>query len=590
MATGGRGIPKRLHRFVERMQLLASTKNALLVLSPLSVACGLLAAGAILAFRALIEHAQMALLPGGGTENYEDLTWIWRLLLPLAGGVLVGLFLRWRPQSSRELGPAHVIHRVQYRQGRLPAANAMTQFFGGVLSIVAGHGVGREGPSVHLGATAGSLLGQAFKLPNTNLRVLAACGAAAAIGASFNTPLAGAAFGLEVILMDYSLAGFLPLMLAAVSATVVTQMVYGDTPAFAVPPLNMGGLPDLPGVFVTGVVMGGLAALFNRAILRFSGLTANQPIVLRATLGGLACGLIGVAVPHALGVGYDTVNAVLLGQIAFGALLVIVAAKLLAGMAALGCGLPGGVIGPVVFIGAAAGAAAGHVAVQLTPPTTASPGFYAMIGMGAMMSAALRAPLAALTALLELTADPQIILPGMLAIAGATLCNSILFSKESYFLQKLRSRGIRPRNNPVSRALGRLGLARIMERRIAVLPQRPSRARVEQALRDHPRWILLPSDARVSRALALPVADVLHYLEESREDPIELAAIPAKHIEAEPIDVRETLRQAVTRFRDSDAEALCVIQEEQPGEVHVRGLLTRADVARQSMTLEPGGD
>ena len=586
--TEGRGARQRFHHLLGRVQLMVSARNALMVLSPLSIVCGLLAAGAIVAFRALIEHTQMLLLPGGGTENYEDLALLWRVLLPGAGGLLVGLFLQWRPPDSRETGPAHVIHRIQYRQGRLPAANAVTQFFGGALSIIAGHAVGREGPGVHLGATAGSLLGQALRLPNTNLRVIAACGAAAAIGASFNTPLAGAAFGLEVILMDYSLVGFLPLMLAAVTATVVIQLVYGDTPAFAVPHLDMGGLRDLPAVLVIGIAMGGLAALFNRSLLRFSSLLGNRPVIVRATFGGLACGVIGAAAPHALGIGYDTVNAILLGQVAFGTLLVIVAAKLLASSFALGCGLPGGLIGPVVFIGAAAGAAAGHIALQLAPSTGASAGFYAMIGMGAMMSASLRAPLAALTAMLELTADPQIILPGMLAIAGATLCNSILFSKESIFLRKLRSRGIQPRENPVNRALGRLSLARIMDRRIAVLPDHSSRARIRDALKDHPRWILLPRDPHT--AVALPVADVLHFLEQNDDDPVDLSVVPAKHVETESIDVRQTLRQAVTRFRDSDIEALCVVQEEEPGGTHVRGLLTRNDVARQSMTVEPGPD
>mgnify|MGYP005861904023 CR=1 FL=1 len=209
-------------------------------------------------------------------------------------------------------------------------------------------------------------------------------------------------------MLEYTIAGFLPIMLAAVSATALTQLFYGSALAFEVPPLHMHGLAEIPHVALTGVLMGVLAAGFIHALQYFSKLSRSRPIALRCTAGGLGVGLCALAVPQVMGIGYDTVTQALTGDIALGLMLAIVGFKLLASTWGIAMGLPGGLIGPTLVVGAAAGGAVGYLGGLVNPDAIATPALYALLGMGAMMGATLRAPLAALTAMLELTGNPAI--------------------------------------------------------------------------------------------------------------------------------------------------------------------------------------
>jgi H+/Cl- antiporter ClcA len=253
----------RWNQWLDKLGMRVSRLDALPQLSLLAIPVGLLSGGIIIAFRMLVESTQAVLLPGGEIENYEALSPVLRLILPTAGGLLIGLVWQYLKPGVRDVGIIHVMERLAYHQGRLPLRNALAQFFGAALSIISGHSVGREGPSVHLGAASGSQLGQWLRLPNNSNRTLVACGIAAAIGASFNTPLAGVIFAMEVVMMEYSLASFAPVILAAVSATTLTQAVYGAMPAFTIPTtLHLGSLLELPYVVLMGMVLGSLAALF----------------------------------------------------------------------------------------------------------------------------------------------------------------------------------------------------------------------------------------------------------------------------------------------------------------------------------------
>ena len=207
---------------LDKLRLRLASVDAL-SLSALGLASGLLAGAVILVFRKTIESAQAAFLPGGGVENYEALGWEYRLALPIGGGLLLGLLWQLIAPKHRAVGVTHVMERLAYHQGYLPWRNALMQFVGAAASIIAGHSVGREGPGIHLGAASGSLLGQGLTLPNNAIRNLVACGTAAAIAASFNTPIAGVVFAMEVVMMEFTLAGFAPVILAAVSATMLTR-------------------------------------------------------------------------------------------------------------------------------------------------------------------------------------------------------------------------------------------------------------------------------------------------------------------------------------------------------------------------------
>jgi len=578
-ARGGQGRLRGAWREgLERLRLRLSRAEALPQLGVLGIVTGLLVGVVMIAFRLLIETAQGAFLPGGNPENYEGLGLALRLLLPLAGGLVIGLIFQWLPEAARQVGVTHVMERLAYHQGRLPLRNALAQFFGGALSIVCGHSVGREGPAIHLGAASGSLAGQRFGLPNNSLRVLAGCGVAAAIAASFNTPLAGVIFAMEVVLMEYTVVGFAPVILAAVSATALTRFVFGAEPAFAVPPLHLGTLWELPFVLGMGVAIGLIATLFI-ALIRVSATQGERlPYWLRATLAGLIVGGCALAAPQVMGIGYDTANDALIGQVAFGTLLLVLVCKLVATAASIGLGLPGGLIGPALVMGACAGGALGIVGHWIVPDNTASAGFYALVGMGAMMGGALHAPLAALTAILELTANPNILWPDMLAVIAAYGVSRALFGQESVFVTLMRARGLDFRSDPVSQPLRRIGVGAAMDTRVARLDRVSRREAIGESLARKPQWILaLEGDRPVA---LLPAADLARQLGEAGEQAeLDLLEIPADRLQVAAIALQATLQEALDAMDASGAEALYVTMR--TGDIsRIYGILRRTDIER----------
>ncbi len=570
-----RELPQRL---LHDLRLRASHAEALPVLVLLGLACGLLAGWAIVVFRLFIESIQSLFLPGGDPENYEQLPATWRLLLPFAGGVALGAIYHFLPAAARHVGVVHVMERLAYHQGRFPLRNALVQFFGAAASIIAGHSMGREGPAIHLGAACGSLAGQALGLPHNSLRVLASCGVAGAIAAAFNTPLAGVVFAMEVIMMEYTVAGFAPVILAAVAATAFARLVFGPQPAFSVPAIELGSLLELPYILALGIAIGALAAAFI-VLVRLTGtrLTAF-PVWARLTLAGASTSLLAVPVPQIMGIGYDTANAALLGELGLGLLLAVVLAKLLATSAAVGAGLPGGLIGPTLVMGAAAGGAFGLLAQAIAPTHASSSGLYALVGMGAMMAGALQAPLAALTAVFELTGNPHVIMPGMLAVVAAAVCARVVFRQPSVFVVLLRTRGLDYRHDPVVQSLRRIGVGGVMDKDVAIVPRRLDHAHAREALARHPTWLLVQTPE--GAATLLPAIDVAQALAEpGASDPLDLLAIPAQRRDIMRVSLQASLQEALDTLDQSGAEAVYVAEPPDSGG-RIYGVLTREQIER----------
>jgi CIC family chloride channel protein len=204
--------------------------DALPQLSILAVAVGLFTGIVILVFRATVDYILGSWILPQGSESFEALGFAERFALPVTGALLIGLGLSRLSTADRRVGVVHVMERLSRHQGHLPAKNAVVQFFGGILALISGQSGGREGPAIHLGAASASLLGQALKLPNNSMRTLVACGSAAAIAGSFNTPIAGVIFAMEVVMMEYTIGSFIPVIIAAVVTTVMTQTFFGNEP------------------------------------------------------------------------------------------------------------------------------------------------------------------------------------------------------------------------------------------------------------------------------------------------------------------------------------------------------------------------
>lgn len=400
----------------------------------LSVLSGVLASGVVLAFHGTISLGETLFLPPGRSGNFEGLDAWLRILFPVTGGLLLGLLFDRLPADWRQVGIVHVLRRLQTPGGeRLPAANLLTQFLGAVTAIISGQSVDKEGPSVHIGAASANLIGQRMQVSAEEDYTLAACGAAAAIAAAFNTPLAGIIFVVEVLKVRYEVGRFLPIIVASVVGAVLTRLLSGDDPTFVAQPLYLNTGWEFPNLVLLGLVIGCLAIAFISLCEVVAARAATWRNSVTFTLAGLVTGVLALWTPEIMGTSYDTLDALLAGKEDLALVLALVVTKLLATCVAIGMRVPGGLIGPTLFIGGAAGSALGILFAILEPIDAATPAFYATVGMVAMMGATLRAPLAALTALLELTANPNIILPGMLAVASAELTNRLALGKDSVF-------------------------------------------------------------------------------------------------------------------------------------------------------------
>lgn len=588
----------KTHQWLEALQFRLARPDALIQLALLGLVAGFLAGGVIVLFRLLVETIQDSLLPGDGPENYEDLSALMHFLFPVIASMLLALlFYRWA-KGIRVLGIAHVMERMAYHQGHLTLRGFILQFVGAAIAIVGGHSVGREGPHVHLGASAASLFGQLLKLPNNSVRTLVASGAAAGIAASFNTPLAGVIFALEVIMMEYTLNSFIPVMMAAVVATALSNVVLGVEPAFFTPDFESVHFIELPVFLLLGFLVGACAAGFNHLLTLFSTKTQSIDIWWRIMMAGFLVGLIALIQPEVLGIGYDTVNATLLGEVALVSLLTLAFLKLLATSISVGLGVPGGMIGPALFIGACLGGSIGVLADFFYGDGTTSAsyiGFYALLGMGAMMGATLQAPLAALTAIMELTYNPGIIMPGMLVIVVSQLTASEIFNKQSLFISMLRSNGLDYSINPVMQVLRGVGVASVLDTKFERHDPLMSQLDAELLIQGDNNWIIV-NDKEGHVSSLMPVTELAKFMQtesfereeersndsqdaEVQDKEINLLEMPAKRLQLSMISLQANLMQAHDYFEEGE-EALYVVFDEGNAtfDSRIYGILTREDV------------
>ncbi|MFU8813762.1 MAG: chloride channel protein [Pseudomonadales bacterium] len=568
---------------LEAFRLHLSRGEALPQLALLAAIVGLLTGAVILMFRMAIDLSLAPLL-SGPPDGFESLPQLERLALPVLGAALLALVFGRLPAESLRVGVAHVMERLSRHQGYMPLRNALVQFFGGIIALASGMSGGREGPAVHLGAACSSLLGQRLQLPNNIIRTLVACGTAAAIAGSFNTPMAGVIFAMEVVMMEYTIKSFIPVIVAAVTATLLTHMVIGPEPAFEVAALQLNSLLEVPYIVLCGLVIGTVAAGYIRLVQQFARLQ-SRPFWLRALLAGAITGIAAIAAPQVMGVGYDTVNSAMVGQIALLTLLAVALLKSLTSAAAVGLGMPVGIIGPTLVIGATLGGAMGIIGAELQPEQSASSGFYVMLGMAAMMAAVLQAPLAALVAVLELTANPNVILPAMLIIVVATMTTSVPFRQPSVFLSTLKTLGLQYPPNPVRLHLQRAGVTAIMNRSLVQLESTCSMSRAHEALTRKPRWILVETAPGRVRSV-LSAGDLTAYLEQHEQRnggaEVDLLEIPGARRDAADVDFRATLDQAQDLLSAPGIEALCVRQLDGQATASatapVRGVVTQEDI------------
>lgn len=373
------------------------------------------------------------------------------LLVPVGGGVVVGALLwfgkaRGWLTETRSHAVADVIEARAVQAGQIDMRTGLLSAVIAAVSLGAGGSAGREGPAVHLGGAMASLVAQLLGLPPRAARIILACGAAAAVAASFNAPIAGAVFALEVILGHYALRSIAPVAISSVMGALVARLTFGVSPAFSVPPVEAASLWDFIGVVLLGFAAAGVAIVFMRMTLAAPVRIAKLAERLRLPLwalppfGGLLVGTIALAFPEVLGVGYETTADALAGGFALQALVVLLVLKILATVITLGFRFGGGVFSPSLYLGAMLGAAFGGIAGMAMGAETGGTTFYALVGMGAVSGAVLGAPISTTLIVFELTASYEASLGVLIAVSLATLLTQSV-TGGSFFQRQIQRKG-----------------------------------------------------------------------------------------------------------------------------------------------------
>lgn len=409
------------------------------------------AAGAI-CFRELIGQVQF-LWSGTRRETLRDtiaaLPWYSVFIGPVIGGLAVGLCLEFFLSAKRTASVADVIEAKNIGTRRLGFSQAILSALVTALSLGSGASAGREGPVVHLGAATSVAIARWLKLPDWGHKTLLACGVAGAISASFNAPIAGVLFAHEVILGHYAMRAFAPIVIASVTATVLSRLWLGNIAAFAIPSYNIASLWEFPAFLLLGVVCALVAIIFQYLLMAGDNTARRLPIplFLRPAIGGALIGAIALAFPEILGVGYEATDMALKSQLPLYMLIGLLFAKTAATVITLASRFGGGIFSPALYLGAMTGGAFGLIAAGAFPQLASSEGLYAILGMGAVAAATLGAPLSTSVMVFELTGGYALSIALLLTVSVANGLTQAIHG-HSFFHWQLERRGLFLQDGP----------------------------------------------------------------------------------------------------------------------------------------------
>jgi CIC family chloride channel protein len=471
----------------------------------IALVVGIAAGFAALFFRKGINLLQETLY---GTDDVHTLhtfitglDWYWVIVIPTFGGLVSGLILHYFTRDARARSVADVIIGSALHEGRVETRAGLASALASMVTLGTGGSSGREGPVVHLAAVISTWVNRRINADGITGRDLLGCAVAAAVSASFNAPIAGALFALEVVLRHFAVHAFAPIVIASVAGTVINRLEFGGVTEFKLP--TAGDLQfyvELPAFLLLGLTCGLVAVVLMRAVFwaedvgnRIQDRT-GLPRYLRPMVAGALLGIIALWFPHIIGVGYETTSRALTGQLVFHEAAVFAMLKVLAVAITLGGRMGGGIFSPSLMVGALVGLAFGLVATGFAPDVSGSTSLYALAGMGAVAAAVLGAPISTTLIVFELTGDWQTGLAVMVAVSMSTALSSKMVDF-SFFLTQIERRGIHLAAGPQAYLLGMFTAAKTMR-----LPDDPRAADVDRC------WEMIGAGLYVDASATLETA------------------------------------------------------------------------------------
>ncbi len=459
MASGG-SVRTGFNKAVSHV--IQSSRSALAVIKAkgptqiqfwfIALAIGVAAGGASVLFRLGIELLQTTVY---GTDDIltlhtfaAGLIWYQVLLIPICGGLVVGLILHNFTDDGRVRSVAEVIEGAALAQGRVEVRRGFASTAASLITLSTGGSSGREGPVVHLAAVLATIVSRLIKANGITGRDLLGCAVAAAVSASFNAPIAGALFALEVVLRHFAVHAFAPIVIASAVGTVLNRLVFGDVTEFVLPVQNaLAFYVELPAFLMLGLICGLVAVVLMKSIFwaddfaNFVQRKIHLPRYLRPAIAGAMLGGLAIWFPHIIGVGYETTTAALTGSLLLHEAIIFVVLKVIAVAITIGGRMGGGVFSPSLMIGALTGLAFGLIATAVFPNVSGEGSLYALAGMGAVAAAVLGAPISTTLIVFELTGDWQTGLAVMVAVSLSSALSSRLVHR-SFFLTQLERRNV----------------------------------------------------------------------------------------------------------------------------------------------------
>jgi len=524
----------------------------------IGVFAGVIAAG----FRTLIESFRHLFWGKGSLVSLVmEAPLYLKIAVPALGGALVAYFVNRFAPEAKGHGVPEVMNAVVTQNGFIRMRVVVIKALASALSIASGASVGREGPIVQVGSAFGSSIGQIFQVSARRMKTFLGCGAAAGIAATFNAPIAGAIFASEIILGDFSAAAIGPIIIASVFGTVVSRAIYGDFPAFIPPAYTLHSPVEIIFYIILGLVTGVVGWLFVRSLYKTEDVFDNWqvPVAVKGLLGGTILGVLAIYLPQVLGVGYETMDTVLSGNMGIALALGLMLAKVFATSLSLGFGASGGIFAPSLFAGSMLGGAMGVVFHSLFPEITADAGAYALVGMAAMVAATTHAPVTAVLIIFEMTTEYSIVLPLMVSSIIALVISTRLLKGANIYTLKLIRRGINIYSGTDLNVLDKITISELKKEIVDTVSESISLSGLLEKMSLSSAANIYVKNGQGQLVGIVTHSAVRRYLNHHEEIPANVTAKDIMNSSIEMITDETSIHEALRKMNEMDLEALPVV-------------------------------